>query len=321
MVIFQNKIIYMPSMPPFSRSETIDDYAQACAPVVWKEKRIMTGDGVEIALAIGVAENEEANGEKEVLVLYFQGCGTPYVNVCTDVDMCIYSNGGSIPPRLPGLSLVLKALSASSQERTKYTIVALSYRGFWTSNGRTSEQGIKLDAAATLAWLAGAYPKVSTFILWGQSIGAGVATTAAAAYQIQANKGLARRGRSTGPKIDALILETPFTSVRMMLTAMYPQKWLPYRYLYPFLRNHWDSRQALEQIAKGSEKPRILILQCGEDEIVPSSHGEELEEICKAGNIAIERTIVKDALHHEALTKYQGRKAVTEFIRGLVTKG
>src|ERR1700744_6107699 len=30
MVVFQNKIIYMPSVPPFSRSEKVSDYASQC---------------------------------------------------------------------------------------------------------------------------------------------------------------------------------------------------------------------------------------------------------------------------------------------------
>ena len=78
MIIFQNKIIYMPSMPPFSRSEKIADYEAQCKPVVWKEERIRSADEVEVALAVGTLLFEavaagKAVGRGDVVVLYFQG--------------------------------------------------------------------------------------------------------------------------------------------------------------------------------------------------------------------------------------------------------
>lgn len=215
----------------------------------------------------------------------------------------MYRNGGSLPPRTPDLSRILKALQFGF---VRLTLIALSYRGFWTSKGSASEEGIKLDAAATLDYVAEQYPDVFV-ILWGQSIGAGVATSAAASSSI-----------STSLPIEALILETPFTSVGDMLTAMYPQKWLPYRYLHPFLRHHWDSREALVQLGQVEKRPRVLILVGERDELVPSSHALELESICKAQQIPITRVVVGGALHHEILAKSEGRKALTEFVKRAV---
>ena len=84
LVVFQNKIIYMPSVPPFSRSEKIEDYAAGCRPVVWREARIRAADGTKLTLAVGeipesvgelVSTTEQANGRKNkrVVVIYFQG--------------------------------------------------------------------------------------------------------------------------------------------------------------------------------------------------------------------------------------------------------
>lgn len=81
MVIFQNKIIYMPSMPPFSRQEKIATYEKVCWPIIWEEQRIKSLDGVEIALCIGrnVAVTDEKEETKvkgpegQVVILYFQG--------------------------------------------------------------------------------------------------------------------------------------------------------------------------------------------------------------------------------------------------------
>lgn len=88
MVIFQNRIIYMPSIPPFSRSERIEDYAGQCGGVRWEERRIRSVDGVEIALCVGEVPGEKAKAstnvddmvkgnmnkrKRRVVVLYFQG--------------------------------------------------------------------------------------------------------------------------------------------------------------------------------------------------------------------------------------------------------
>ena len=90
MIIFQNKIIYMPSMPPYSRSERIEAYEAQCRPVVWREERIKSADGVEVALAVGgiprsydmsretVAQNVAGKRGREVVILYFQG----YLAIC-----------------------------------------------------------------------------------------------------------------------------------------------------------------------------------------------------------------------------------------------
>jgi hypothetical protein len=74
MIIFQNKIIYMPSVPPFSRSEKVADYATQCRPVVWKEHAVKAGDGVAIKLLVGGAKPSSSSGKsKNVVALYFQG--------------------------------------------------------------------------------------------------------------------------------------------------------------------------------------------------------------------------------------------------------
>ena len=81
MIVFQNQIIYMPSIPPFSRSEKITDYEALCKPVRWREERIKSADGIEVALAVGSVPLEvdvtgKGEGRKNIVVLYFQGYGT-----------------------------------------------------------------------------------------------------------------------------------------------------------------------------------------------------------------------------------------------------
>ncbi|KAL8894597.1 MAG: hypothetical protein Q9192_004190 [Flavoplaca navasiana] len=290
----------MPSVPPFSRSERIEDYANQCGGITWKEERIMAADGVEIALAVASVNGIKEETRKEashVAIVYFQG------------------NGGALPPRLPSLSMVLKALQRDASSSKRYTLVAVSYRGYWTSRGRPSERGIGLDAAAAIRYARRELHRPSEqpirIVLWGQSIGAGVATSAAAALStsIQDKDGCS--------PLSGLLLETPFVSVRAMLMAIYPQKWLPYRYLGPFLRNHWESRVALRTIANPRTRwPRTLILQAAKDELVPSSQGLELEETSRELGLDVKRIVVPNALHNEVAVKSQGRRAIVDFLNG-----
>lgn len=196
------------------------------------------------------------------------------------------------------------------------TVVALSYRGFWTSRGRASQRGIELDAAAALQWVLGNHDFSNTnLVLWGQSIGCGVATNAAARYLSSPN-----HHRTPKPPITALILETPFVSVRSMLVALYPQKWLPYRYLWPFLWNFWDSEEALSKIAgvvDASELPQLLVVQAERDEVVPAEQPEILKDHCAKLGFRLQHRLIPGALHHEAMAKLEGRAAVVEFLRRL----
>ena len=74
LVIFQSKLIYMPSMPPFSRSEKLENYERICKPAVWEEQSIKSLDGTRIALCIGRLENTAVrHAKRRIVVLYFQG--------------------------------------------------------------------------------------------------------------------------------------------------------------------------------------------------------------------------------------------------------
>ncbi|PGH18019.1 hypothetical protein AJ80_04642 [Polytolypa hystricis UAMH7299] len=329
MIIFQNKIIYMPSVPPFSRGEKIEDYAASCRPVAWEEKQIRSLDGTKIALCVGRIAGEAADTarggkkRKHVVVLYFQG------------------NASSLPPRLPFLSASLKTLQqkggAHHDAGADYTIVALSYRGYWTSRGRASQRGIELDARAALRWVEETYPPNdpsvdNRVVLWGQSIGAGVATSLLMQHLSSSSSSSASAVTATAAdiqiprRIHGLILETPFLSIRSMLAAIYPQKWLPYKYLWPFLRNWWDSEIALKSIGeaklRAGEREReeeqlpILIITAKNDELVPAEQADVLEKLCaEVGLRDVSRVDVGGALHTNATIRAGGRVAVARFLR------
>ncbi|KAJ2893656.1 hypothetical protein MKZ38_008382 [Zalerion maritima] len=320
MVVFQNKIIYIPGMPPNSRRETIRDYAAQCVGVRWEEHRTRASDGTDLALCVASVSSTDTTGdpsqtgENPVYILYFHG------------------NASSLPPRLPLLSHVLRSIksqsSAKSSVSIRYTMVCLSYRGYWTSRGRPSEDGITRDAIAAMSWISHLQDKLSSshieagdkiqaqvqaelapVIVWGASIGAAFATGLAANV----------KACPANLHISSLCLETPFTSIRDMLVAMYPQKWVPYKHLWPFLRNHLDNYKNLQVLANncrlnGTHCPHIFLLHAGKDEIVPSEHGDRLFARCVDLGFDVERHSVAGAFHNDATFRPRGRQELAAAI-------
>ncbi|GAW21231.1 hypothetical protein ANO14919_107490 [Xylariales sp. No.14919] len=304
MVVFQNKIIYMPGLPPNSRWEKINDYRDRLAGISWREERVRAADGTDLALCVTDLELGSERGsslsDAAFYILYFQG------------------NASSIPPRLPDLSSTLSMLKremAAEKRNVRCTMVCLSYRGYWTSRGRPSEKGFRLDSAAAMGWISrthqeashGALQSPAEVILWGQSIGSGVATNLAADSPMPDNL-----------RLNSLVLETPFTSVRAMLEVLYPQKWLPYKYLWPFLRNHLDSWKNFELIANAhsakASVPEVMIVQAAKDELVPAELSQKLYDRCVELQVPVRRISVDGAFHNDTMFRAEGRKAVSRFL-------
>ncbi|PHH55332.1 Protein ABHD13 [Ceratocystis fimbriata CBS 114723] len=236
----------------------------------------------------GVSSLGTANRVPHVYILYLQG------------------NAGSTPPRLPDLSAVLRDLQQTSVA-ARFTLVALSYRGYWKSSGRPHEAGLNLDAEAAYRWILeqhGSSTPAPSLVLWGHSIGAGIATNlAASAYT---------RALSWTSQPALLILEAPFLSTRAMLAALYPQKWLPYKHLWPFIRNPLDSWSNIGRLVAGFGRraPRVAIIQAANDELVPASHPEQLRKRCAELGISVTCMSIAGAFHNEASVKPQGRRAI-----------
>lgn len=326
----QNKLLYLSWLPPFSRSDKISDYLAECKPVQWEEKRIKSLDGTELAVCEGrIPINQDRvtvePKKKSVVICYFQG------------------NGGSTPLRLPLLSQVLRTLRDRSDlpdnsSEADYTIVALSYRGYWTSSGSASQSGIERDAQAFLRWVSASYSKPNTelqIVLWGHSLGSAVASSALSKYlKVQATE--RTPGGNVLPPISGLVMEAPISNIKDMLISLYPQKWLPYRYLWPFSWNTWCTTTALEHLAawksetptqavdqdsnfvseyRASPVPPIFILSAENDEVIPSYVAGQLEKTGRDLGLNISRMEVPGAMHTEGPTKLDGRKALVEFIR------
>jgi fermentation-respiration switch protein FrsA (DUF1100 family) len=141
---------------------------------------------------------------------------------------------------------------ASDLQGYGFDVMLVEYRGYGASRdqGPPSEKGLYLDAEAALDALAAEGVGADRVVLWGTSLGTGVATEMAA------------RGRGRG-----LILVTPYTSIPDIIDRAAPGL-LPSRLI---ARDHYDS------LAKAkSVRVPTLIAHGDADEIVPYDMGVAL---------------------------------------------
>jgi hypothetical protein len=110
-----------------------------------------------------------------------------------------------------------------------------------------------------------------------------------------------------------------------MLETLYPQKWLPYKYLWPFLRNHLDSWANLGLVAEASKEkgvaaPMIYILEAERDELVPKEQSERLYQRCVDLGLPVEKGIVPVAYHQEAIARGDGKQLAAQAILKLTQR-
>ncbi len=134
-------------------------------------------------------------------------------------------------------------------------LLAVSYRGYEGSTGSPSEEGMHLDAAAAYAFAAEHLIAPDRIVLWGHSLGTGVAVWLAAER-----------------KIKALVLEAPYTSVADVAAMNYPL--LPVRLL---LKDQFHSDWLIDKVTAP-----VLVFHGDKDETIPISFGQRLYSLVKS---------------------------------------
>ena len=130
-------------------------------------------------------------------------------------------------------------------------ILLISWRGFSGNKGSPTEQNLYKDAEAAIKWLNEKNINNNQIILYGESLGSGVAV---------------ELGKKNN--FNSIILESPFTSIENSAKIYYP--YLPVRFL---LKDRYDSISKIKKI-----NSPILIMHGKKDDIVPFFMGKKLFE-------------------------------------------
>ena len=134
-----------------------------------------------------------------------------------------------------------------------YGVFALGYRGYSGSRGEPTEEGLLHDGRAAVSYLAANGVPQQNQVLYGESLGSGIAV------QLAANAG-------TRPL--ASILEAPFTSAADVARTRY--------WYVPVSLLMKDQFRSLEHIRRITAP--LFIMHGDADRVVPFAHGKTLFE-------------------------------------------
>lgn len=132
-------------------------------------------------------------------------------------------------------------------------ILLAGYRGYGGNAGTPSEMGLYADGRAALSFLAAQGVERRRIVLYGESIGTGVAVH------------LAREAAADEP-VGGLILEAPFTALGDV--AQHHYFYLPARWL---VRDRFESAAKIADV-----RAPVLIVHGEEDDVVPVKFGRRL---------------------------------------------
>jgi hypothetical protein len=168
--------------------------------------------------------------------------------------------------------------------RSGYGVLMAEYRGYGGNLGTPSESGLVADGAAALDFLGGEGIAPNRIVIYGESLGSGVAVPLAAQREVA-----------------SLILEAPFTSVAEV--AQHHYSFIPASAL---VRDRFDSLAGIADV-----RAPILILHGERDRIVPVRFGRALFDAAPEPK---ELWLSRDA-GHEDLVRYGAFEAVLDFLR------
>ena len=190
------------------------------------------------------------------------------------VLLYLQGNGGSIAGRAD------KALRMHGRG---YGVLLAGYRGYGGNPGQPSETGLIADGDAWLAHLRGRGVSDRRVVLYGESLGTGVATALAAREPV-----------------GAVVLEAPFVSIREIAERRYwfvPVRWL--------LRDPFDSEARI-----GGLKAPLLVVHGSNDTLIPVADGRRLYDAAPDPK----RMVVVDGGGHTDLVESGALDSVDEFL-------
>ena len=200
-------------------------------------------------------------------------------------------------PPAPGMPIILvfHGNGGAATDRAGYLdhwatrgwgVVLAEYPG-WNGNpgGPPSEASIRVDALAYADWTATEWPG-HPIVLWGESLGTGVAVGVAAARPVA-----------------AVVLDSPYTSIAELAALSYP--WVPTRAL---IRHPFDTMALLPKVFAP-----VMVVHGEADTVVPQAMGRRI--IATLPNPG--PGVFLPGVGHTALTSepgHVGRDAVDSFL-------
>lgn len=221
--LMQGRMLYLPEVPGRELTATPAD-----AGMEYEDVFLETADGVDL-------HGWFVRGNGDRILLFFHG------------------NAGNIAHRIDSIRQ-FHGLGLS--------VLIIDYRGYGRSGGRTTENGMYLDAEAAWDYLVrvrGA--DAGQILIFGRSLGASVASR------------LAMERQPLG-----LIVESSFTSVPDVAGEIYP--WLPVKLLSRLKHSTHDHVQDV--------RCPVLVVHSRDDEIIPFSHGQAIFEAAREPRMLLE---------------------------------
>ena len=160
----------------------------------------------------------------------------------SDTFLLFHGNAGHIGHRVEKFRRILEA---------GYGFLFLEYRGYGGNPGKPTEMGLHTDARAALDFLASREIPYEKVILYGESLGCGVAVRAATEHHFS-----------------AVILEAPYTSIADVAQRQF---WfLPVRWL---VQDRYDTLAIINRITSP-----VVVMHGEQDDVIHVSFGKRVFE-------------------------------------------
>ena len=155
------------------------------------------------------------------------------------------------------------------QKEVPVNMFLIDYRGYGSSTGVPSAEGVNIDAVSMYNFVLKQGFKPENISIYGRSIGGAIGLELASKVHVR-----------------SVVVQSSFISFRKIAKELYP--FIPDTFIKD---NYWDSAKTIKNI-----KVPVLISHGDKDEIIPISHSKEL---FKSANEPKKLIILKGATHND----------------------
>jgi fermentation-respiration switch protein FrsA (DUF1100 family) len=151
-----------------------------------------------------------------------------------------------------------------------YSILIVDYRGYGKSSGTITEEGFYKDAETAYYYLINKKRFTpQTIIVYGRSIGSGIAVDLASKHRIH-----------------GLVLESPYASLAQLAKEKFP-------FFFPslYLKHKFNNLEKIAQV-----KAPVLFIHGQKDSLIPVSHTEKLFQTCTGKK---QKIIIAEGAHND----------------------